>query len=231
MDHFVHIYTSQAEAYHRFIEAEDVDENLLPTLENIIRFRGARVLDLGTGTGRIPLLIDGYAAQTAGLDLHWNMLQENQKQREIHNGKWSLAVGDMRSLPFSKAMFDIVTAGWAIGHFCGWYGDTWQREIQQVLNEIQRVVSPGGTIIILETLTTGSITPTPPTLGLATYYRWLEEENGFTRQEIRTDYQFANVQEAINHTEFFFGPDLSQAIRKNQWARLPEWTGVWAKRV
>ncbi len=32
-------------------------------------------------------------------------------------------------------------------------------------------------------------------------------------------------------TEFFFGAELAQMIRQNNWVRLPEWTGVWGKRV
>jgi len=231
MDHFIQIYTTQAKAYHRAIAAEDVDGNLLPALENITELRGARVLDLGTGTGRLPLLLDGVAAQIVGLDLHWDMLQENHRQRKLNTGNWTLITGDMRALPLSTASFEVVTAGWAIGHLTGWYPDDWQKQIGRVLNEMHRVVTPGGAVIILETLSTGSLTPAPPSPGLAAYCQWLENDWGFTRHEIRTDYQFTSVEDAVAHTEFFFGPELSLAIRKNNWARLPEWTGIWGKQI
>ena len=60
-------------------------------------------------------------------------------------------------------------------------------------------------------------------------YTWLEKKWGFTRQEISTDYQFASVEQAVAHTEFFFGRKLAAAIREQGWSRLPEWTGVWSK--
>ena len=84
-------------------------------------------------------------------------------------------------------------------------------------------------MLILETLGTGSLTPAPPTPQLAEYYAWLENEWGFQRREIRTDYEFANVEEAIGRMEFFFGAALADKIRANGWVRVPEWTGVWSK--
>ena len=92
-----------------------------------------------------------------------------------------------------------------------------------------RVSRPGGTLIILETFSTGSRVPAPPTPQLAEYYAWLEEEWGFQRRIIQTDYQFASVEDAVGHTEFFFGPDLAARIRAEGWARVPEWTGVWRR--
>jgi len=93
------------------------------------------------------------------------------------------------------------------------------------------VVAPGGALIILETLSTGSLTPAPPSPGLAEYYDWLEQAWGFSRETIATDYRFASVDEAIARTEFFFGADLAAKIRAQGWARLPEWTGVWGKSI
>lgn len=231
MDHFVNIYTSRATEYHRMIAVEDADRQLLPALERVTPLRGKRMLDLGTGTGRLPLLLHDRAARMVGVDLHWDMLRENRAQRERVQGDWRLAQADMRALPVPGAWADIVIAGWAIGHLRGWFAGEWQAHAGQVLREMQRAVAPGGALIILETLSTGSLTPAPPTEGLAEYYAWLENEWDFERQAIRTDYQFASVEEAVAHTEFFFGAELAGKIRKNGWARLPEWTGVWSKRA
>jgi methylase of polypeptide subunit release factors len=70
MDHFVHIYTSRAADYHRLIAPEDSEGNLLKALRTVAPIRGQRVLDLGTGTGRLPLLLAREARQVIGLDLH-----------------------------------------------------------------------------------------------------------------------------------------------------------------
>jgi SAM-dependent methyltransferase len=231
MDHFKYIYTHRAAAYHRLIGPEDVDGNLGPALEQVTTFAGKRILDLGTGTGRLPLLVGGQAAQVVGLDLHAHMLGENQRQRKRANGDWSLVQGDMRALPLPSGWAEVVTAGWAIGHVRAWHKTGWQPEVGQILKEMHRLVAPGGSLIILETLTTGSLTPAPPSEALAEYYGWLEGAWGFERRTVSTDFQFADVEDAVDHTEFFFGPTLSAKIRAEQWARLPEWTGIWAKRV
>ena len=228
-DHFINIYSHHADQYHEMIAVEDVDGNLLPALENVASLQGKRVLDLGSGTGRIPLLIHEIAAEVVVLDLHWDMLCEQSRQRQALGGTWGLLQGDMRFLPFASNSFDIITVGWAIGHFTGWYSEDWQAQVGLVLEEMRRVAAPGGALIILETLTTGSLIPKPPSPGLATYYAWLENEWGFTRQEISTDYLFPSLDEAAHYAEFFFGEELATKVRTNNWVRLPEWTGVWSK--
>jgi ubiquinone/menaquinone biosynthesis C-methylase UbiE len=231
MDHFRHIYSYRAADYHRLITPEDVEGNLLRALQRVTPLAGKRILDLGTGTGRLPLLLASLAGQMVGLDLHAAMLQEHQQQRRRVKGQWSLVRGDMRGLPFPTGWAEVVTAGWAIGHLRGWFAEEWQSQIGRVLREMHRLAAPGGTLIIIETLTTGSLTPAPPTPGLAEYYAWLEGEWSFQRQTLRTDYQFASVEEAVSQTEFFFGPELAATIRAQGWAHLPEWTGVWSKEL
>ena len=231
MDHFINIYNNRADDYHRMMALEDVEGNLAGALKRVSSLTGKRVLDLGTGTGRLPMMFADQTEQMVGLDLHAGMLQEHLRQRVRQNGLWGLVQGDMQLLPLPTGWADVVMAGWAIGHFVGWYGEDWPTRIGRVLREMHRVVRPDGSLIIIETLTTGSLEPAPPSKGLATYYAWLESEWGFQRQQIRTDYQFDSVDEAVAHTEFFFGSDLATAIREQGWARLPEWTGVWAKQV
>jgi len=231
MDHYKNIYSHHADIYHRMIETEDVDGNLLPTIETIIPLTGKRLLDLGSGTGRIPLLVYSKVKQIIGLDLHRGMLVEQQQQRDQRNGNWGLIQGDLRLLPFSENWFDLVTAGWAIGHFQGWYAADWKTQVDQTLGEMVRVLKPDGAVVIIETLTTGSTIPAPPSQGLANYYSYLENQWGFERQQIQTDYQFRDLEEAIEYSAFFFGDELAKKVRKNDWVRLPEWTGVWVKRI
>jgi ubiquinone/menaquinone biosynthesis C-methylase UbiE len=228
MDHFQRIYASRAADYHAMIAPEDADGNLLQAIEAVTPLAGKRVLDLGTGTGRLPLLLAGRVKSLIGVDLHRAMLLENKR---LKTGDWRLAQADMRALPLPDACADIVTAGWAIGHLRGWFAENWRRQIGRVLREMQRVAAPGGALLIMETLTTGALAPAPPTPALAEYHAWLESDWGFVRQTIRTDYQFASVEEAIARTEFFFGAELAEKIKDNGWARLPEWTGVWRKRL
>jgi len=228
-DHFIHIYTHRAADYHRFIAVEDVDGNLVKAIESATVIDGKHILDLGTGTGRFPLLLANRAAQFVGLDLHWDMLQQNQVQRISVGGGWGLTQGDMRRLPFPSGWAEVVIAGWAIGHLRGWFADEWRTQIGLVLREIHRVCNSNGTLLVFETLTTGATTPAPPNRQLAEYYAWLEGEWGFTRHTISTDYQFESIEDAVTRTEFFFGEDLSAKIRTQGWARLPEWTGMWVK--
>ena len=170
MNHFINIYTNHAATYHQMIAPEDVEGNLLPAIERVTPVKGKRVLDLGTGTGRLPLLFASQTRQMVGLDLHAAMLQEQQKQRAQQRGIWGLVQGEMRFLPFPSGWAEVVTAGWAIGHFTGWYADTWQIQAGRVLREMHRLAAPQGVLVIIETLTTGSLTPVPPNETLAQYY-------------------------------------------------------------
>ena len=207
------------------IAAEDADGNLLPALEAVTPLRGRRILDLGSGTGRLPRLLSPIAGSSAALDLSRAMLRQQARL----NGPWPLVQGDLQSLPFPVGWSEVTTAGWAIGHLRAWYAPTWQVVIGRVVDELERVTTPGGVVVILETLGTGSLSPAPPAIHLAEYYAWLENQRGYTRTQVRTDYLFDSVAEAVACTEFFFGPALSDAIRANNWARLPEWTGIWSR--
>jgi ubiquinone/menaquinone biosynthesis C-methylase UbiE len=231
MPNYAHIYTQQARAYHALITPEDAENAVCQTLQRLIPNPAQRWVDVGTGTGRIPLLNKDLARNMIGVDLHMSMLRENAAQRARVGGQWALAQGDARALPFPTHCAEVVSAAWALGHFVSWFGEARWAELARALTEMHRLTQPGGLIVILETLSTGRLIPAPPTPGLAAYYAWLENHWGFTRATLQTDYVFANVDEAVARTEFFFGSDLAEKIRLNQWARLPEWTGLWHKRV
>ncbi len=157
------------------------------------------------------------------------MLLENRRQHMPEPGP--LVEGDMRTLPFPAGCFEVVTAGWALGHFTGWYPQDWRNHISVALDDARRVLAPGGHLIIIETLTTGSHKPAPPNEVLAAYYRWLEDDLGFFRQEVQTDYLFDSLELAYAYAKFFFGDGLAKKVRRENWVRLPEWTGIWSRKV
>jgi SAM-dependent methyltransferase len=148
MDHYETIYRSQAGAYQRMIAAEDVDGNLITAIQRVCDPRGKRLLDLGCGTGRLPGLLQSMTSYLVGIELHRAMLEENAAIRNDSGGGWSLVQGDMRWLPFAAKTFDILTAGWAIGHMRGWFSQNWKAAIGQVLDEMHRATCPGGALII-----------------------------------------------------------------------------------
>ena len=230
MDHFRNIYHNKAAEYHHMIDAEDVDGNLKPAIQSLLGKR-RRILDIGTGTGRFPLLLHPTDYDITGMDLYLAMLLENKRQRSITGGSWPLLCSDMRLLPFLPQSWEAAVAGWAIGHLRAWYDSEWEKQIGSIIAEMGRVVQPGGALVILETLGTGFTSPQPPTPALAEYYDKLEKEWGFTRQVIQTDYLFHNVDDAVRRTTFFFGSDLAEKVIANNWQRLPEWTGIWSKTI
>jgi ubiquinone/menaquinone biosynthesis C-methylase UbiE len=227
LDHFVKIYKTQAAAYHALITAEDVDGNLLPALQTITPLAGKRVLDLGSGTGRIPLLLRGTDCEIISVDLHHAMLVEQRKQ--LQKTAQKLAQADIRRLPFAAQLADVAIVGWAIGHFTGWYPEAWKDEIQKAVNETIRAVKPGGAIVVLETMGTGSKQAGPPNAALAEYYAILEDEFDFSKQVVATDYDFGTMERAVWLCGFFFGDEMAQNVKRNGWSRVPEWTGIWSK--
>lgn len=225
-NHFIDIYRQQAAAYERMIDAEDVDGNLRRALNEVAVLSARPVLDLGSGSGRIPQLLHGQTTGV-GLDLHRAMLLENRRQQRAQHFYWPLIEGDIRALPFAADCAGVVIAGWAIGHFCAWYRDNWPANIRQALGEMLRVAQARADVIVLETLGTGVLHPAPPSPDLEAYYQLLEGEWGFQRHVIQTDYQFSSVEEAVAAMSFFFGEELARDIRRNGWQRVPEWTGMW----
>ncbi len=189
------------------------------------------MLDLGTGTGRVAALLSSLARVVIGLDVQRAMLVENQRTQGNDRLCSHLIQADIHWLPIQDQSSDLTAAGWSIGHLCGWHPFDWQIHIAQVLSEMIRVTKTGGILLIFETMGTGTIHPGPPATALAEYYGLLVDHWGFQQQIIATDYQFVSASAASEATEFFFGSDLADKIRKNDWARVPEWTGIWTRRL
>jgi len=105
-----------------------------------------RVLDLACGTGDILFRAAETARVAVGLDVTFRMLQlaaakAPQVRRSADSAKAALVTGDMLALPFPAASFTVVTTGYGLRNV---------PDIEQAIDEIARVLTPGGRLLSLD---------------------------------------------------------------------------------
>lgn len=227
------IYGRDADRYDRLKAREDYQQRLLAALSAIRSFDRADLVEWGTGTGWLSTLVAPQARSLIGCDLNPHMLHVAAgKYRALEHLQWTLVAADHRRAPLPDRVADVALAGWTLCYLGRQFtGETWQQQIAQSIAEMQRVLRPGGTIIIVETLGTGCAEPAPPADWLADYYAVLKNDLGFCSTWARTDYQFASLDEAVELLSFFWDDEFGARARRNNWVITPECTGIWWKEV
>jgi ubiquinone/menaquinone biosynthesis C-methylase UbiE len=221
------IYAQHADQYELLVSREDYQQNILKAIGQIAPLEGRDVVELGAGTGRLTTMLAPLVRSIQAFDASQHMLDLAAAKLERSGLRnWAAAVADHRSLPAGDQVADIAISGWSICYTVVWHPQTWRDELGRALAEMRRVLRPGGTIILLETLGTGYETPHPPD-DLLAYYAFLEQA-GFAATWIRTDYQFRSPYEATTLTRFFFGDALAEQVAEQQLTILPECTGIWS---
>ncbi len=107
-------------------------KNLMPWLP---KERELTVLDLGAGTGFFTEILAGSYQNVIGLDISKQMLNFAKNNRS-NNISWLMA--DAHKLPFPDACFDLIYSNLVI---------QWCDPLDVVLNEVLRVLKPGGTFV------------------------------------------------------------------------------------
>src|SRR6266852_4487977 len=112
--------------------------------ESLVLGKGAQVLDVGTGTGKLAEAVRRAMprARVIGVDFTLPML--HQAQRDL-----LFAGADALKLPFADGQFDAVVSGFVMRNLA---------DVPAGLAEQARVLRPGGQLVIMET------TPGPPNL-------------------------------------------------------------------
>ena len=99
------------------------------------------ILDVGTGTGFMALMLAEMGHKTTGLDITEAMLDKARQKANGNNQRISFQVGDAENLPFDDASFDAIVSRYLI----------WTLpDPLRALREWLRVIRPGGTIICIE---------------------------------------------------------------------------------
>ncbi len=227
------IYRQHADQYERLVSYEDYEHNLCAALTAIRSFDQTDVVEWGAGTGRVSTLVAPCARSLIACDLNPHMLHvAAEKYQRLAPLRWQVVAMDHRRAPLPDRMADVAIAGWTLCYLARPYcGDTWQQQIAQAIDQMGRVLRPGGVIIIIETLGTGETTPRPMADWFAEYFHFLEEDLGFRSTWVRTDFKFDSLEQATSTISFFFGGEWAEKVRDNNWIILPECTGIWWKEV
>ncbi|HEX8331494.1 MAG TPA: bifunctional demethylmenaquinone methyltransferase/2-methoxy-6-polyprenyl-1,4-benzoquinol methylase UbiE, partial [Segetibacter sp.] len=103
------------------------------------------VLDVAPGTGDVAILTHKILKpnKIVGIDISEGMLELGRKKIErLHlNNNIELLAGDSENIKFSENYFDAVTVAFGVRNF---------ENLEQGLQEILRVLKPGGKLVVLE---------------------------------------------------------------------------------
>lgn len=103
------------------------------------------ILDIATGTGDLAISFSKLDVDNiTGFDLSEGMLSVARKKAAAKNlnDKLSFIQGDSEAMPFDNDSFDAITVAFGIRNF---------ETLEKGLDEIYRVLKPGGIFVILET--------------------------------------------------------------------------------
>ena len=98
---------------------------------------GARVLDVGCGSGQLALMASRDGFKTTGLDIAENLIERARERAAAERLNTHFEVGDAEDIPFPDASFDVVVS---------LIGAMFAPRPELVARELLRVCAPGGTI-------------------------------------------------------------------------------------
>jgi ubiquinone/menaquinone biosynthesis C-methylase UbiE len=113
-----------------------------PMIHRLRAVNGPLILDVATGTGRMPLALlhhHQFHGYVIALDLSRKMLLQAQQKLVAHAGRYALLWQDAQDLPISDDTFDAVSCLEAL---------EFMPSPQTVLREMVRVLRPGGVLVV-----------------------------------------------------------------------------------
>lgn len=159
------------------------------------------ILDIATGTGDLAInLVETGAKKIVGLDISPGMLEVGKKKithKKLDN-TIEMIVGDSENLPFEANSFDAITVAFGVRNF---------ETLEKGLDEIYRVLAPGGTFVVLETSVP---TKTPFKQGYNLYIKYMLPAIGKLFSKDKSAYTYLSESASV----FPHGNAFNNILRK-----------------
>jgi len=159
------------------------------------------ILDIATGTGDLAInLVATGASKITGLDISPGMLAIGKKKVQEKNlgGTIGMVIGDSEKMPFPDNSFDAVTVAFGVRNF---------ENLEKGLSEINRVLKPKGTFVVLETSVP---TKFPFKQGYFLHTKYILPTIGKLFSKDKIAYNYLSESAAV----FPFGEDFNNILRK-----------------
>ena len=138
MDPLAKFKEAAREGWQTFVSIEMTTASAAPRLVSFAGIEpGARVLDVGCGTGVVALTTARHGAWVSGLDLTPKLLERARENAALMGLDVDWREGDAEALPYADAEFDVVVSQ---------YGHMFAPRPELAVGEMLRVLKPGGTI-------------------------------------------------------------------------------------
>ena len=134
----------RSNTYDKFPVSRSVEEEkgaYCSVLKGFFNGNKLKILDVGTGTGFMALMLAEMGHDTTGLDLTESMLERARQKTRGNGHRVNFQLGDAENLPFDDDFFDAVVCRYLLWTL----PDPWR-----ALGEWYRVIKPGGSIICIE---------------------------------------------------------------------------------
>jgi demethylmenaquinone methyltransferase/2-methoxy-6-polyprenyl-1,4-benzoquinol methylase len=162
-------------------------------------------LDLATGTGDIAFACEAAGARVVGLDVTYRMIELARGKTACRAGDRTPAflVGDMVALPFPDCSFDLVTTGYGLRNV---------PDLTRAIDEIRRVLKPGGQLLSLDFNRPGNV------IVRAVYLTYLEIVGGSLGWVLHRDPEtYRYIPASIR--QYPGAPAVAQLMRSRGFAR------------
>ncbi|WDF55789.1 class I SAM-dependent methyltransferase [Mucilaginibacter sp. KACC 22063] len=186
-------------------------------------------MELAAGTGRLTGLLAPSAKAIHAFDLAPEMVDYAREKFGTYSNI-TFNVASNSAIPLPDGFADIVVEGWSLGYIAFAGGSDWKLAIDEVVTEMERLLKPGGSVLLFGTLGTGVHRPAAPNKVLEQLYAYLVTEKCFVQSAwFPTDYHFNDLEEAVALTSFFWSDKFGNYVREHELVILPECTAIWHK--